>query len=109
KLMKKFLLFVVMIFPFQSGAFAQYSSAYRDPLRSYEFYVEKFPKSFLIRSPLSAAKRLRSYEFPKITGWISPLEMQRRFEALRDMRFILSNGNTLRRISWLYPNDGCFA
>ncbi len=44
-----------------------------------------------------------------VPSWENESVMNRRFEAVRDFRFLKSgeHPNFLRRITWLYPDDGC--
>jgi hypothetical protein len=101
-------------------------SAYRDPDTPYTFYEERAlerraergsntdiqNRSMVRRSPLRSSKLYNSEEdLPKTTVWGSKKLLQERFEALRDMRFLEGkNGEEFpRRVSWLFPDDGCYA
>ncbi|NJL24794.1 MAG: hypothetical protein HC902_06255 [Calothrix sp. SM1_5_4] len=48
---------------------------------------------------------------PPVTVWESEDAMLERFRALRDQRWLKlpERPDFLRRSSWLYPDDGCFA
>lgn len=62
-------------------------------------------------TPLGSARLYNEETLPKPIGWISLADMQERFEKIRDERFmtLASDPDFPRRISWLYPKDGCFA
>lgn len=90
-------------------------SAYRNPKKDYTFYEKRVLRSLskekmLRLSPLGSARAFRNGEFPSVTQWRSALDMQERFEEARDMRFLKTGRGQsfLRRISWLYPHDGCY-
>lgn len=98
---------------FMSLAFAQVDeelSASRDLETDYTQYEQSTPKS-LRRTPLSTAKLYNEETLPKATTWASKEMMQSRFEGLRDEKFLIwaKEPDMLRRSSWLYPDDGCFA
>lgn len=44
-----------------------------------------------------------------VVKWQDQETLQEFFEQSRDARFLTDNKNFQRRISWLYPDDGCFA
>lgn len=52
-----------------------------------------------------------SLDFSQVPQWSVEAPMDYIFEAVRDARFIqtLAMPYFLRRISWLYPDDGCYA
>jgi hypothetical protein len=92
-------------------------SAYRPLNVDYSVYeknvVESNPedKMLMSRSPVRTARLYTGKEaLPKSIGWKSTADMQERFESIRDERFMEdpSDPSTLRRISWLYPKDGCW-
>jgi hypothetical protein len=63
-------------------------------------------------TPLNSAKFLKNHsQLPKVTMWRSHQDLQHRFEKIRDERFLFlkKSPHFPRRISWLYPKDGCFA
>lgn len=83
-------------------------SAKRELGQDYRIYTDK------ILAPGSAQGSARLYgqsALPKATAWTSLEVLKERFEHIRDERFLVWKGNTqvLRRSSWLYPDDGCFA
>ena len=56
------------------------------------------------RTPISAI------EPDHIASWPETLSLQSAFESIRNERFLLDENRPdfLRRISWLYPDDGCY-
>lgn len=86
-------------------------SAYRPFNKDYSHYEKKFQTKMLKRTPLNTATLYNEDKLPKATTWGSKELMQERFEAIRDEKFLVwkKNPETLRRSSWLYPDDGCFA
>lgn len=81
----------------------------------YERRVLRSKKEFELKSfrvsPLGSARIYNEANLPKATAWRSIADMQERFERIRDERFLTlsSEPDFPRRISWLYPKDGCFA
>lgn len=57
------------------------------------------------------AKPVPEVDFNDLTRWKSLAQIQERFEHIRDVRFIPEplNPKILRRSTWLYPDDGCYA
>lgn len=113
--MKVVLLLVVFI---SSSSFAfenQNLSAYRNLKIDYEVYVKKVhdetDEKLLGSSAIRSARLYKETELTTpVIGWKSKAEMQKRFEAIRDARFLTlaSDPDFPRRISWLYPKDGCW-
>lgn len=62
-------------------------------------------------SPVELMKSIEEVDFSKAPELDSYQDLLKLFEYVRDTRFLHQNENTafLRRISWLYPDDGCFA
>lgn len=62
-------------------------------------------------SAIRSARKYSENDLPEATPWRSMRDMQERFEEIRDERFLIhpSEPDFPRRISWLYPKDGCFA
>ena len=88
-------------------------SAYRDPKLDYSIYMNHYEENKSLDgliSPKASARLFGSSVLPKATGW-KYSELQKRFEQLRDTRFLKSQKQKdfLRRPSWLYPDDGCWA
>ncbi|MCJ8278117.1 MAG: hypothetical protein HRT44_08375 [Bdellovibrionales bacterium] len=62
-------------------------------------------------SALNSADLYENLNHAGVVEWPSMELIQRRFEQIRDDRFLTRNEGDefMRRISWLYPDDGCFA
>lgn len=109
------ILLLVLISPYSIKASEIFPSAHRKENIDYNIYVKRALRSNFVTekslsgSPLSQAKLYGTTDLPKATGWKSVKAMQERFEEIRDARFIELPGGELRRISWMYPDDGCFA
>jgi hypothetical protein len=50
-------------------------------------------------------------DFSQVTPWRAEADVNTVFEAVRDQRYLFTLGMPTfpRRISWLYPDDGCYA
>lgn len=85
-------------------------SAHREPGVSYRLYKSR-QHSPRVSTPESEAVRFGQANLPAATAWKSEATMQEWFGKMRDERFFddSSHPNFLRRSSWLYPDDGCFA
>jgi hypothetical protein len=72
---------------------------------------ESEEKSLWVSSVRSARYYSGDEKNFKATSWRSLQDMHERFESIRDERFLADPGQSgvLRRISWLYPADGCWA
>lgn len=111
--MKKFIYLMLMS---SSLVFAESEiSAYRDPDKDYTLYEKSALRTLakeknLKISPLGSARAYRLQSPLSATEWRGVDDMQSRFESARDMRFIKTSRDPefLRRISWLYPTDGCY-
>lgn len=91
-------------------------SAIREPGASYKAYkVRAWMLSQQQRNeggtPVDEAVAYEKSTLPAATAWESEAVMTERFKRLRDTRFLEEQDNPgfLRRSSWLYPDDGCFA
>lgn len=90
-------------------------SAYRNPDLPYEHYeqlmndVEKYSPYF--NSAMGSARYYTGSNLPNATAWPSKSVVQSRFASVRNDRYIKWSRKPgfPRRISWLYPNDGCYA
>lgn len=113
----KFFLILISIFPFY--AFAEDAERLIRAYRSLNIDYTKYEKKFLEQrsdekalraTPIGSARLYNPANLPKGTGWSSVAVMQERFEQIRDERFLTLNNDQdfLRRISWLYPQDGCY-
>ncbi len=112
-------LFILLAFGFSASLWASSldgKSAHRDPNVSYEAY--KAQAWFLSqgqrqtsRSAVDSAVSPDQAAALPVTTWNDAGELKSRFEGLRDFRFLQTRDepNFLRRSSWLYPDDGCFA
>lgn len=97
-------------------------SAYRDPGTSYLLYKWR-NTIFKLAQPNDDQKALKHSRaamdsavdygkpLPHATTWESQAVLNDRFKQIRDYRWMKSPSREdfLRRISWLYPDDGCFA
>ncbi len=94
-------------------------SAHRRPGVSYQRYMQEARARMrsgevFEESPLSVAQyysRALEAGLPKATNWTSQSLTKRRFTQLRDDRSLVwrKQPDFRRRISWLYPDDGCYA
>tara|TARA_B110001454_G_C12723230_1_gene435966 strand:+ start:868 stop:1668 length:801 start_codon:yes stop_codon:yes gene_type:complete len=61
-------------------------------------------------TPLGQAKPIDMLSYERVPAYQSVTVAAQAFAKLRDTKFIKdSNHNMVRRSSWLYPDDGCFA
>lgn len=113
--MKRFILSALVLCP--AISYAQEMTAYRDLETDYTIYErraidqDKEKELKILRTtPLGSARLYNEERLPKAIGWKSTQDMQERFEKIRDERFITlsSEPDFPRRISWLYPKDGCW-
>jgi hypothetical protein len=88
-------------------------SASRDPVISFEVYEQMASKevSSTVKTPLNSAQYFRESNVPEVTEWYSYKNVLENFRRLRDHRFLIwsRRPQSLRRSSWLYPDDGCYA
>ena len=66
------------------------------------------PSAFEAKKPVAL---FSASDFKKIPEWPQSWDLRKIFSAFRDERFIPdpTQNNFLRRPSWLYPDDGCYA
>lgn len=89
-------------------------SAVRDLETDYTVYEKRASeeliqnRAFASRSALRSATLYNPEKLPMPMAWKDEALLQERFELIRDKRFLKRN-NVLRRSSWLYPDDGCYA
>lgn len=91
-------------------------SSIRNPRIPYEYYLEKAIQEVKY-SPdfdatvLSVARYYTGENLPDATSWDSLQELNDQFKNVRNERFITWTGRREfpRRITWLYPLDGCYA
>lgn len=62
-------------------------------------------------SAYAARKKLEEVDYSLVPLWKDMAEAETAFRDLRDLRFMYTDDkpNFLRRCSWIYPHDGCFA
>jgi hypothetical protein len=113
-------LFILLALLNLSAVFAfDPNSAYRDQAVEYTVYEQRALRSANLdlasanrrRTPLSISKKFDPNTLSEATSWKSLEDMQKRFERMRDERFLVwrRNPEVLRRSSWLFPDDGCYA
>lgn len=111
---------LLITFSFAQVSLAQVfdgKSAARQPGVSYKAYearaqmMSQFAPFAFSRTPVQAAEEFGKATLPEATAWESQNLMIERFKHFRDLRFLNEYGrpNFLRRSTWLYPDDGCFA
>lgn len=89
-------------------------SAYRAPDKDYEIYEMKYLKNLTLaargNSPLGRARYYKVDSEFEAVQWSSLEQMNQLFNRIRDEAIIDSNRDYVRdrRISWLYPQDGCW-
>ena len=54
-------------------------------------------------------KPFNQVDLTQTPNWSDEISLQENFRKIRDLRFVNQGKNFLRRLSWLYPDDGCFA
>lgn len=114
--------FVMALMVFGSVSWAQgihpAASAHREPGASYLAYKARATLMAQGQQPSTATPvdEAKAYgpnksNLPAATAWATESDMTRAFEKFRDYRFLErdSRPGFLRRSSWLYPDDGCFA
>lgn len=82
--------------------------AKRDPQKDFSVYEQRILNDKNSGSPVRLARYFTTAELPRATGWKEG-SLQERFEYMRDIRFLKDGDGDLRRSSWLYPDDGCWA
>ena len=91
---------------------------YRSPGTSYTQYRDRMLQQIseagrgVYETPLSAARYYSSTgeaNLPVAREWNTQSNLRKRFTSIRDTRFLTwqRQPEFLRRISWLYPIDGC--
>lgn len=90
-------------------------SAIRNEKIDYTVYEKKASLSITgirksqIETALSSARLFGSTPVPQVSSWESIEAMEKLFLEARDKRWLEYAGRSLRRIPWMYPDDGCFA
>jgi len=94
-------------------------SAFREPSKSYKDYLSTEP---LFKTPewrTSVEGQARAYSEKDFGQYLEGqqdfaehpwMELQKSYQWVRDLRFLTTSNQPdfKRRISWLYPDDGCF-
>lgn len=119
--MKKlvFNLIFITIFTFCSTSYAAVSQkrlpneTFQDALNRMKVYDVKNKNQVLHskNTPERAKVSIKQIDYSKVPEVSTYNELQRMFYLVRDSRFLHLEDNPefSRRISWLYPDDGCFA
>lgn len=112
------LFYFLSLFVFCHVSFAEVS-AVRHPQYSWKQYASHYQKKmqskafswFSNQSVMDAARPYAKVDWEKIAPEATRLEIETAFYFVRDKRYLnAADGDQfLRRISWLYPDDGCFA
>lgn len=88
------------------------NSAHRDAGRSYlEYKKLRLLDNQQVPTPSTVAVDFDETKLPEVPSWNSQGELMARFQLARDHRWMQTSDRPgfLRRASWLYPDDGCFA
>lgn len=99
--MKRSVLFAFWILILTSPAFAGLS-AKRHPTQSAQALINK-------SGALFAHQASESLDASQIVEWERFEDLEAFFRLTRDERFLKDEKEFNRRITWLYPDDGCFA
>lgn len=90
------------------------NSAHREPGKSFLEYkkahiLEQEPEPHGSAADLAVA--FDQFKFPEMPIWNTEGELMARFQLARDFRWMETSEHPgfLRRASWLFPDDGCFA
>jgi hypothetical protein len=109
-------IFIVLLAVFSAASWAEGVSASRSANVSYKVYMDAAARGVDANVPpwSSPADDSRPYESAQLraaTQWENLDVLTARFKEMRDLRFLIveSKPDFLRRISWLFPDDGCFA
>ncbi|OQW46412.1 MAG: hypothetical protein A4S09_05430 [Proteobacteria bacterium SG_bin7] len=95
-----------------------YKSAIRKPTETWQSAYERHFKTYQTvkgtrppKNAQEAAVKIDKLDTRVATEWGKSIDLLSLFFSLRDVRFLQTKDdpNFLRRISWLYPDDGCFA
>lgn len=118
--MKKLVAVLLLFLPIMGFSSSDFSiiSQKRLPNESYQEAIKRFKKSLKPKAltssnddPLSQKVAVFKLDSSKATEVKSYQELLSLFQLIRDKRFLTTRDKPdfLRRISWLYPDDGCFA
>lgn len=118
---KKLLFILLFVFPALAATkqvAPSLHSAHRDinePAgKAYQRYIQRLRasgyKGFTQDTAIALAKPLEQLEFTTVAEYSSAQAALEVMQKVRDVRFLQdTKHNMLRRASWLYPDDGCFA
>ncbi len=107
--------FVFLFISAQLTLASEEMGAYRDPTMSFEFYQNQMTQIMTQSrdedNVLSTARLYTPESVPETTRWGSIKLLNARFQKVRDERLLIwkNHPDFIRRITWLYPKDGCFA
>lgn len=108
---KQFVFLILFLTCHQAWSQLVGPSAYRKPGVTYKNYTR--PNIFIGAEPSAeaAAGRWNKLDLSKMEAWGNFQDIEEAFEKVRDHRFLstLDRPQFLRRSTWLYPRDGCFA
>jgi hypothetical protein len=110
--MSRIILILVLVLASGSAAALTGQSAVRAPGISYRAYMaQKAPLASTISRTAAGSAVDWGQPLPTVAAWESEQVLNDRFRQVRNERWMPSpdRANFPRRISWLYPDDGCFA
>ena len=89
---------------FQNETLDEAISRYRKRLSSFQLQIQT-------NTVLDLKKPIDELDLSNVPQWKSARQLQVAFERIRDERFLFVNTmpDFPRRLSWLYPDDGCHA
>ncbi len=104
----------------RDGILASYKFAVRDESETFESAWDRIDKNYRRAFPSvnawdknaqEMAVYLSQLNTSTVTEWTNEFQLDEAFKAMRDQRFLndLAHRDKLRRITWLYPDDGCYA
>ncbi|MGZ3722530.1 MAG: hypothetical protein ACXVA9_06350, partial [Bdellovibrionales bacterium] len=119
-MIRSLILLISLFLALPAFAAVNLKSAIREPGKSYLGY--KYVASLFSQNPMTDAPSSKAAvdsstpyaderSLPAVTQWESVAVMNERFAKFRDVRWLQSSDQPgfLRRSSWLFPDDGCFA
>jgi len=86
-------------------------SAARAPQQDWKELTKKSVGPRLLDTPIDKARPLPNVDFNNVIKLTDYAAVEAAFQKTRDVRFLRDpeDANFMRRISWMYPDDGCFA
>ncbi len=107
---------LIISFAFNASAEPAFDKrAHREPGVSWKKYyraAKKFnPRHLADKNAQEASVKIDKLDMSVVADWGKGIDVPITFFSGRDLRFMETDANPgfLRRISWLYPDDGCFA